>query len=41
MYKKIKRHVGHDIVAVEYGDGVNVAIECETCSEVIVDEDRR
>ena len=38
-YKELKRHVGHDIVCVEYANGVNVAIECETCNEVLLDYD--
>ncbi len=39
MYEDIERHVGHDIECVTYGDGVNVAIECVTCSEVIINRD--
>lgn len=39
LYEDLKRHVGHDIVCVEYGDGVNVSIECEDCGEVIIDYD--
>ena len=42
-YEDIERHVGHDIVCVTYGkDGevFNVAIECETCNEVIIDFDK-
>ena len=35
----MKRHVGHQINCVYYGDSVNdpddVCIECETCNEVL------
>lgn len=35
----MKRHVGHHITCVYYGDSVNdpddVCIECETCNEVL------
>lgn len=40
LYEKISQHIGHNIVAVSYGSGLNVAIECEDCCVVIVDEDR-
>jgi hypothetical protein len=37
----LKSHIGHRVVVVGYGDScsipVNVAIECETCGEVLVD----
>ena len=46
-YYDLQRHIGHKIVIVGYGcrEGltmgttipVNVAIECETCGEVLVD----
>ena len=36
--EKLKRHIGHAIVCVAYGDeDENVAIECEDCNEVIFD----
>lgn len=41
-FKDLKRHIGHKIVCVSYGgtDGIwNVAIECETCNEVLLDFD--
>ncbi len=41
MYEKIKEHIGHKIECVEYGDGLNVAIECMDCYEVIIDEDKQ
>ena len=47
-YKQIKRHIGHEIVCVGYqlkdksGKVVtrweNVAIECDTCSQVLVEK---
>lgn len=38
-FEDLKRHIGHKIVCVGYGflDVVNVAIECETCNEVLMD----
>ena len=42
-YEDIERHVGHDIVCVTYGkdsEVFNVAIECETCNEVIIGFDK-
>ncbi len=49
-YNDLKRHIGHEIVCVGYGVGafdrndrdnpVNVAIECETCCEVLMDYDK-
>ena len=41
-FKGLLKHVGHRVVCVRYGHGsdtVNVAIECETCSEVLCDFD--
>jgi hypothetical protein len=41
-YKDLKHHIGHDIVIVGYGDEnepENIAIECESCGEVIADFD--
>jgi hypothetical protein len=40
IYRDITEHLGHHIVAVAYADGVNVAIECEDCSVVLLDADR-
>lgn len=38
-YAWMKRHVGHHISCVYYGDSANdpddVCIECETCNEVL------
>lgn len=39
-YQDLVRHIGHRIVCIQYGDGDNVAVKCETCSEVLVDFDR-
>ena len=43
-YDDLMRHYGHDVKVVRYGtaamdDWWNVAIECVTCSEVLVDFD--
>ena len=42
-FKDLERHLGHDIECVAYGsEGVvwNVAVECTTCNEVILDFDK-
>jgi hypothetical protein len=38
-YNDLSRHIGHDVVVVTYAD-TNVAIECEECSEVLLDFDK-
>ncbi len=42
-FKDLSRHIGHDIACVTYGksksEPVNVAVECETCSEVLLNYD--
>lgn len=38
-YTTLREHLGHHVVVVEYGDGINVAIECEDCNEVLLDYD--
>lgn len=35
----LKNHVGHEIEAAEYGDGVCVSIECMNCNEVLYSTD--
>lgn len=49
-YDKLKDHVGHEIVCVGYigycekkegEEPENVAIECETCNEVLVSFDKK
>ena len=51
-FKELKNHLGHDIQCVGYGKAeitkngklkrnlANVAIECFTCNEVILDFDK-
>jgi hypothetical protein len=39
-YGELLDHVGHEIACVTYGDGANVAIECETCGTVLLDADK-
>ena len=39
-YDELKRHVGHTITCVTYGEGQNVAIECEDCNEILLDYDK-
>lgn len=39
-YEDLKRHVGHKVECVVYGDDANVSVECVTCNEVIIDFDR-
>lgn len=42
-YTELRRHIGHHIVCVGYGNPeenpANVAVECEDCNEVILDYD--
>ena len=41
-FEKLVTHIGHKVVIAGYGDerGIwNVAIECETCDEVILSVD--
>lgn len=42
-FRELKYHIGHQIVCVSYGsdfnDPDNVAIECQTCNEVLLDFD--
>jgi len=39
-YEDLILHVGHKIVITTYED-INVAIECETCNEVLLDFDKK
>ena len=46
-FEDLKRHIGHDLECVSYsfipefeGDPANVAVECMTCGEVLLDFDR-
>ncbi|MCG3207218.1 MAG: hypothetical protein FOGNACKC_00818 [Anaerolineae bacterium] len=39
-YADLMAHVGHELVCVTYAGGANVAVECETCHEVVLDFDR-
>lgn len=40
---ELERHFNHDIVIARYSglddEPVNYAVECETCNEVIIDEE--
>jgi hypothetical protein len=39
---KFSEHFGHDVVIARYTDGISdpaYCIECETCYEVILDEE--
>lgn len=36
-YRDLKLHVGHKIFVATYGGGDNIAIECMTCGEVLLD----
>jgi hypothetical protein len=45
-YRELRRHVGHDVACVCYAPGyvydtdpANVALECNTCGEILVDFD--
>ena len=39
-YRSLAYHIGHEIVCVSYGEGINVAVECETCNVVILSYDK-
>ena len=44
-YEELRKHIGHKIVCVCYMkkgtiEPKNVAIECETCNEVLLDFDK-
>ena len=39
LYKRLARHVGHDVAIVSYGDGINISLECNDCGCVIFDTD--
>lgn len=42
MFADLRRHIGHKTKCVCYGDKsdpANVAIECVTCDEIIIDAD--
>jgi hypothetical protein len=41
-FEDLKRHTGHKVVVACYGDKDNphnVAVECETCYEILMDFD--
>jgi hypothetical protein len=39
-FDALKLHVGHELECVQYGDPpANVAIECNTCNEVLLSFD--
>ena len=40
-YENLVRHYGHKIECVMYGNSDNVAIECQTCSEILLDFDKK
>jgi hypothetical protein len=42
-YEDLKAHIGHKICIVWYGNREepdNIAVECETCNEVLLDFDK-
>jgi hypothetical protein len=39
-YVGIREHLGHHLVAVQYGEELSVAIECKTCHVVLLDQNR-
>jgi len=43
LWNKLKDHTNHDITIVSYGNKttgiVNISIECNDCSEVLIDLD--
>jgi hypothetical protein len=39
-FDRVLSHLGHELEVAIYGDNENVAIECLTCMEVVVDYDQ-
>jgi len=39
-FDRVLSHLGHELEVAVYGDNENVAIECLTCMEVVVDYDQ-
>jgi hypothetical protein len=40
-FEELRHHIGHKIVCVSYGQHPdNVAVECETCWEVLISFDK-
>jgi len=39
--ERIKDHYGHTLVIAKYGEGVNYALECTCCNEVICDSENQ
>ena len=42
-FEELVEHIGHKIEVISYdknGERINVAIECETCGEVLLDFDK-
>ena len=39
LYELLKKHVGHHVEIIEYGDGVNYSLEDMDTNEVIFDTD--
>jgi hypothetical protein len=40
-YHSLKAHHGHEITIAVYGDNdVNVALQCETCGDILMDFDK-
>jgi transcription antitermination factor NusG len=35
-YSDLKKHIGHKISVVSYGNGENIAIECDDCNTILV-----
>lgn len=39
-YDDVAEHYGHSLTIAIYGEGDNVAVECEDCNEVLLDYDK-
>jgi len=33
---RLYEHSGHDIVIVQYAEGVEISVECQTCGETLI-----
>lgn len=39
QYTKLKEHIGHKLTVANYGDGLELAVECEDCHCVLYTEE--
>ncbi len=39
QYEKLLAHIGHKLTVADYGDGEELAVECEDCHTVLYTEE--